>query len=153
MSIKIVQWNLGAVAQLVRVPDCRSGGCGFKSRRPRFSKPAIASRWRVFLFRRRFLPKRTRDNPRRGHVVVLHVTRQNRNAIPSSTTEILNGLSDELVIESRHFLARSTGPRCPRSTSTTPKTSHCSRGGRMRLLSWFTSTRHSIPVAINPDDA
>ena len=25
----------GAVAQLVRVPDCRSGGCGFKSRRPR----------------------------------------------------------------------------------------------------------------------
>ncbi len=25
----------GAVAQLVRVPDCRSGGCGFESRRPR----------------------------------------------------------------------------------------------------------------------
>ncbi len=25
----------GDVAQLVRVPDCRSGGCGFKSRRPR----------------------------------------------------------------------------------------------------------------------
>lgn len=28
----------GAVAQLVRVPDCRSGGCGFKSRRPRWHR-------------------------------------------------------------------------------------------------------------------
>ena len=27
----------GAVAQLVRVPDCRSGGCGFESRPPRFT--------------------------------------------------------------------------------------------------------------------
>jgi hypothetical protein len=27
--------KIGAVAQLVRVPDCRSGGCGFESRRPR----------------------------------------------------------------------------------------------------------------------
>lgn len=27
----------GAVAQLVRVPDCRSGGCGFESRRPRLN--------------------------------------------------------------------------------------------------------------------
>ena len=27
--------NIGGVAQLVRVPDCRSGGCGFESRRPR----------------------------------------------------------------------------------------------------------------------
>src|SRR5438874_3162928 len=26
---------VGGVAQLVRVPDCRSGGCGFESRRPR----------------------------------------------------------------------------------------------------------------------
>ncbi len=26
----------GVVAQLVRVPDCRSGGCGFEPRRPRF---------------------------------------------------------------------------------------------------------------------
>ena len=25
----------GVVAQLVRVPDCRSGGCGFEPRRPR----------------------------------------------------------------------------------------------------------------------
>ena len=28
----------GAVAQLVRVPDCRSGGCGFEPRRRRFRK-------------------------------------------------------------------------------------------------------------------
>ena len=28
----------GAVAQLVRAPDCRSGGCGFDSRRRRFEK-------------------------------------------------------------------------------------------------------------------
>src|SRR5262245_22425060 len=27
--------DFGDVAQLVRVPDCRSGGCGFESRRPR----------------------------------------------------------------------------------------------------------------------
>lgn len=31
---------LGDVAQLVRVPDCRSGGCGFESRRPRSRKVA-----------------------------------------------------------------------------------------------------------------
>src|SRR5262249_61877574 len=31
----------GGVAQLVRVPDCRSGGCGFEPRRPRFGKPAV----------------------------------------------------------------------------------------------------------------
>ena len=30
-----IRTTRGAVAQLVRVPDCRSGGCGFKSRRPR----------------------------------------------------------------------------------------------------------------------
>jgi hypothetical protein len=29
----------GAVAQLVRVPDCRSGGCGFEPRRPRLCSP------------------------------------------------------------------------------------------------------------------
>ena len=28
----------GAVAQLVRVPDCRSGGCGFESRLRRLKK-------------------------------------------------------------------------------------------------------------------
>ena len=27
--------QFGPVAQLVRVPDCRSGGCGFESRRGR----------------------------------------------------------------------------------------------------------------------
>ena len=30
--------STGAVAQLVRVPDCRSGGCGFESRPPRLKK-------------------------------------------------------------------------------------------------------------------
>jgi outer membrane murein-binding lipoprotein Lpp len=33
----------GAVAQLVRVPDCRSGGCGFESRPPRFRRPRMIS--------------------------------------------------------------------------------------------------------------
>ena len=27
--------NFAGVAQSVRAPDCRSGGCGFESRRPR----------------------------------------------------------------------------------------------------------------------
>ncbi len=34
--------EFGAVAQLVRVPDCRSGGCGFESRPPRFGTPPHA---------------------------------------------------------------------------------------------------------------
>ena len=34
--------EFGAVAQLVRVPDCRSGGCGFESRPPRFGSPPHA---------------------------------------------------------------------------------------------------------------
>ncbi len=34
--------EFGAVAQLVRVPDCRSGGCGFESRPPRFRTPLPA---------------------------------------------------------------------------------------------------------------
>ena len=34
----------GDVAQLVRVPDCRSGGCGFESRRPRQQEPRGVSR-------------------------------------------------------------------------------------------------------------
>ena len=34
--------EFGAVAQLVRVPDCRSGGCGFESRPPRFLTPLHA---------------------------------------------------------------------------------------------------------------
>ena len=32
--------QLGAVAQLVRAPDCLSGGCEFESRPPRFWKPS-----------------------------------------------------------------------------------------------------------------
>ena len=39
LDVACVGWNFfycfGDVAQLVRVPDCRSGGCGFESRRPR----------------------------------------------------------------------------------------------------------------------
>ena len=34
-TIMPIHANFGDVAQLVRVPDCRSGGCGFESRRPR----------------------------------------------------------------------------------------------------------------------
>lgn len=34
-TIMPVHACFGDVAQLVRVPDCRSGGCGFESRRPR----------------------------------------------------------------------------------------------------------------------
>src|SRR5688500_14697513 len=35
--------SIGAVAQLVRVPDCRSGGCGFEPRRPRLQQPVWRS--------------------------------------------------------------------------------------------------------------
>src|SRR5262249_28748856 len=35
--------DAGDVAQLVRVPDCRSGGCGFESRRPRSPQPLLPS--------------------------------------------------------------------------------------------------------------
>src|ERR1044072_1915606 len=31
-----IRVSTGGVAQLVSVPDCRSGGCGFEPRRPRF---------------------------------------------------------------------------------------------------------------------
>ena len=36
--------TVGDVAQLVRVPDCRSGGCEFESRRPRQSRTAHADK-------------------------------------------------------------------------------------------------------------
>ncbi len=38
VSLSVTYWTLefpGDVAQLVRAPDCRSGGCGFEPRRPR----------------------------------------------------------------------------------------------------------------------
>ena len=40
---------VGDVAQLVRVPDCRSGGCGFESRRPRFTINPSAKRRYAYL--------------------------------------------------------------------------------------------------------
>ena len=47
----------GAVAQLVRAPDCRSGGCGFEPRRRRFhkSKPDSHLRLSGFFLGWRFL--------------------------------------------------------------------------------------------------
>ena len=33
-----IPYPIGAVAQLVRVPACRAGCCGFESRPPRFRK-------------------------------------------------------------------------------------------------------------------
>ena len=39
----------GAVAQLVRVPDCRSGGWGFESPRPRLVKALIPGGLRLLL--------------------------------------------------------------------------------------------------------
>ena len=41
----------GAVAQLVRVPDCRSGGCGFESRPPRFFRKSRDLWSRLFFLR------------------------------------------------------------------------------------------------------
>src|SRR3954470_235172 len=40
----------GRVAQLVRVPDCRSGGCGFESRRARLRTPFLGSEAGFFVF-------------------------------------------------------------------------------------------------------
>ena len=40
----------GGVAQLVRVLDCRSSGCGFESRRPRFFKPLPAKLSAAYFF-------------------------------------------------------------------------------------------------------
>ena len=39
----------GAVAQLVRVPDCRSGGCGFESRPPRLEMPLALRQGRFLI--------------------------------------------------------------------------------------------------------
>lgn len=49
----------GAVAQLVRVPDCRSGGCGFESRQRRLN--ALV-----------FLPRFFYARPREGNLGVTH---------------------------------------------------------------------------------
>ena len=47
----IIQPSDGVVAQLVRAPDCRSGGCGFDPRRPRLRKPWFSlENSRVFSF-------------------------------------------------------------------------------------------------------
>ena len=43
---------VGAVAQLVRVPACRAGCCGFESRPPRLQKTRLLCR-RVFSFAQR----------------------------------------------------------------------------------------------------
>ena len=49
VSTLLLPENNGAVAQLVRVPDCRSGGWGFESPRPRYLKPREFSFREVFL--------------------------------------------------------------------------------------------------------
>ena len=54
-AIFLVIFEYGVVAQLVRVPDCRSGCCGFESRRPRHLKAEPPSDRRFFFESRYWL--------------------------------------------------------------------------------------------------
>ena len=47
--VTLIETLVGVVAQLVRVPDCRSGGCGFESRRRRLKAARLKS-FAAFLF-------------------------------------------------------------------------------------------------------
>ena len=49
LPIYSIMGDVEGVAQLVRVPDCRSGGCGFESRRPRFVSGSLACLWAMWI--------------------------------------------------------------------------------------------------------
>lgn len=86
----------GDVAQLVRVPDCRSGGCGFDSRRPRQQEAQRQPRLPLgFVLSRRARPFLEKPSPperlRRARPATTSggsaaEIRQHRGSIPAGTT-------------------------------------------------------------------